>query len=95
MRKHVAPGFEVFGRMASNYATGGVNVAALEHFSQIKGGWGRIYEMPTRDFDHRHHASRQHGPGESRQDAAVDADDAGRNAALHRGVEERRAVCRR
>jgi hypothetical protein len=49
VRKHVAPGFEIFGRMASNYATGGVNVAALEHYSQIKGGWGRIFEMPTRD----------------------------------------------
>jgi Family of unknown function (DUF6282) len=49
VRKHLAPGFEIFGRMASNYATGGVNVAALEHFTQIKGGWGRIYEMPTRD----------------------------------------------
>jgi Family of unknown function (DUF6282) len=49
VRKHVAPGFEVFGRMASNYATGGINVAALEHYSQIKGGWGRIFEMPTRD----------------------------------------------
>lgn len=49
VRKHVAPGFEVFGRMASNYATGGVNVAALEHYSQLKGGWGRIFEMPTRD----------------------------------------------
>ena len=49
VRKHVAPGFEIFGRMASNYATGGVNVAALEHYSQIKGGWGRIYELPTRD----------------------------------------------
>ena len=49
VRKHVAPGFELFGRMASNYATGGINVAALEHFSQIKGGWGRIFEMPTRD----------------------------------------------
>jgi len=48
-RKHIAPGFEVFGRMASNYATGGINVAALEHYSQIKGGWGRIFEMPTRD----------------------------------------------
>ena len=35
--------------MASNYASGGINVAAVEHFSQIKGGWGRIYEMPTRD----------------------------------------------
>jgi hypothetical protein len=48
-RKHFAPGFEVFGRMASNYATGGINVAALEHYTQIKGGWGRIFEMPTRD----------------------------------------------
>lgn len=48
-RKHATPGVEIFGRMASNYATGGINVAALEHFSQIKGGWGRIYEMPTRD----------------------------------------------
>src|SRR5947209_12158005 len=49
VRKHVSPTFEIFGRMASNYATGGINVAALEHFTQIKGGWARIYEMPTRD----------------------------------------------
>jgi Family of unknown function (DUF6282) len=49
IRKHFAPTFEIFGRMASNYATGGVNAAALEHYSQIKGGWGRIFEMPTRD----------------------------------------------
>jgi hypothetical protein len=49
VRKHVTPGFQVFGRMASNMSTGGINTAALEHFSQIKGGWGRIYEMPTRD----------------------------------------------
>ena len=40
MRKHVAPGFEVFGRMASNYATGGVNVAALEHFTPDQGRLG-------------------------------------------------------
>src|SRR4030095_2497924 len=37
VRKHVSPTFEIFGRMASNYATGGVNVAALEHFTPIKG----------------------------------------------------------
>ena len=49
VRKHAVPGFEMFGRMASNYSTGGINVAAVEHFSQIKGGWGRIVEMPTRD----------------------------------------------
>ncbi len=49
VRTHAAPGFEMFGRMALNYSTGGINVAAVEHFSQIKGGWGRILEMPTRD----------------------------------------------
>jgi hypothetical protein len=49
VRKHVSPTFEIFGRMASNYATGGINVATLEHYTQIKGGWGRIFEMPTRD----------------------------------------------
>jgi len=49
VRKHVSPTFEVFGRMASNYSTGGINAATLEHYTQIKGGWGRIYELPTRD----------------------------------------------
>jgi len=49
VRRHVSPTFEIFARMASNYATGGINVAALEHFTQIKGGWARIFEMPTRD----------------------------------------------
>ena len=49
VRTHVSPTFEVFGRMASNYSTGGINVATLEHYTQIKGGWGRIYEMPTRN----------------------------------------------
>jgi hypothetical protein len=49
VRKHVSPTFDIFARMASNYATGGINPAALEHFTQIKGGWARIYEMPTRD----------------------------------------------
>src|SRR5262245_7578005 len=49
VRTHISPTFEVFGRMAQNYSTGGINVATLEHYSQIKGGWGRIFEMPTRD----------------------------------------------
>jgi hypothetical protein len=49
VRRHLSATFEIFGRMAQNYSTGGINVATLEHFSQVKGGWGRIYEMPTRD----------------------------------------------
>ncbi|MBF8305646.1 MAG: hypothetical protein HW398_834 [Acidobacteria bacterium] len=51
VRKHATPGLEVFGRMALNLSTGGINIAALEHFTQIKGGWGRIVEMPTRDSE--------------------------------------------
>jgi Family of unknown function (DUF6282) len=43
------PSFEIFARMPANYPVGGINSAALEHFSQIRGGWGRIFEMPTRD----------------------------------------------
>jgi len=53
VRKHGTPGLEIFGRMAQNLSTGGINVAALEHFTQIKGGWGRIVEMPTRDSEFR------------------------------------------
>src|SRR5437764_1396702 len=49
VRKHVSPTFEIFGRMASNYATGGINVATLAHYTQMKGGWGRIYAMPKGD----------------------------------------------
>ena len=50
-RKHAAPGLQVFGRMALNLSTGGINVATLEHLTQIKGGWGRVVEMPTRDSE--------------------------------------------
>src|SRR2546423_6901197 len=49
VRRHVSPTFEIFARMASDYASGGINVATLEHYTQIKGGWGRIYELPTGD----------------------------------------------
>ena len=40
---------EVFGRMPLNFTVGGMNVAAVEEFAQVQGGWGRIVEMPTRD----------------------------------------------
>src|SRR5947208_16045743 len=49
VREHVSPTFEVFGRMASHYAAAGSNVASLVPYPQIKGGWGRVLEMPPRD----------------------------------------------
>ncbi|HVZ59387.1 MAG TPA: DUF6282 family protein [Terriglobales bacterium] len=49
MRQHVTPELAIFGRMALNFSSGGINVAAVHHFVNIKGGWGRIVEMPTVD----------------------------------------------
>src|SRR5262245_22952292 len=49
VRKRQSPTFEIFGRMPMNYPVGGINPAALYQFSQIRGGYGRIFEMPTRD----------------------------------------------
>ena len=86
MRKHVSAGFQSFGRMASNFSTGGINVAALEHFSQIKGGWGRIYEMPTRDSCGENCA--QHGSKVFAAKQAMDAIDAAGFADLCRGFQE-------
>lgn len=51
-RKHAAPGLEVFSRVALNLSTGGINVATVHHLTQIKGGWARIVEMPTRDSEY-------------------------------------------
>jgi hypothetical protein len=86
VRKHAVPGFEMFGRMAMNYSTGGINVAAVEHFSQIKGGWGRLVEMPTRDSVT---ASRNMDPGISGAEQAVDALDATGHPDLRRDVKRR------
>ena len=46
VRKHVSPTLEIFGRMASNYSTGGVNVAALEHL--LAGGQSRALNLANR-----------------------------------------------
>jgi hypothetical protein len=45
-RKEV-PGVEAFGRFALNLPKGGINPAAVMPLIDIKGGWGRIVEMPT------------------------------------------------
>jgi mannose-6-phosphate isomerase-like protein (cupin superfamily) len=49
LARNAVPGIEVFGRFALNLTTGGLNPAAVMQFTSIKGGWGRIVEMPTRD----------------------------------------------
>ena len=49
--RQVVPGIEVFGGITMDLANGGVNPAAVEHMSQVLGGFGRIVWMPTYDAD--------------------------------------------
>src|SRR5512140_7582 len=39
VRKEV-PGIEIFGGISLDRTVGGVNPAAVEHMTQVKGGWG-------------------------------------------------------
>jgi hypothetical protein len=43
------PGLEVLGGIGTNFATGGMNPAAIRQMADVKGGWGRIVWMPTWD----------------------------------------------
>jgi hypothetical protein len=46
------PGLEVFGGIGTNFATGGLNSAAIRQMADVKGGWGRVVWMPTWDAKH-------------------------------------------
>jgi len=52
VRKEV-PGIEVFGGLVLNRSVGGINPAAVEHFTAVKGGWGRVVWMPTFDAENQ------------------------------------------
>jgi hypothetical protein len=51
------PGLEVFGGIALNLPVGGINVAAVEWMTKVKGGYGRVVWMPT--YDAQHHVTSQ------------------------------------
>jgi hypothetical protein len=61
VRKEV-PGLEVFGGIDLNRTVGGVNPAAVEHMTQVKGGWGRFVWMPTYDAENQVHFSKEDRP---------------------------------
>lgn len=46
------PDLEVLGGIGTNFATGGLNPAAVRQMADVKGGWGRIVWMPTWDAKH-------------------------------------------
>src|SRR3984893_11682721 len=59
VRKEV-PGIEVFGGISLDLTNGGVNPAAVEWMTKVRGGCGRVVWMPT--FDSEHNAAPEHRP---------------------------------
>lgn len=52
VRKQV-PGIEIFGGIALNRTVGGINARAVEHMTEVTGGWGRVVWFPTRDSEYQ------------------------------------------
>ncbi len=52
VRKEV-PGIEIFGGIDLNRTVGGINPAAVERMTMVKGGWGRVVWMPTFDAENQ------------------------------------------
>src|ERR1700746_1750421 len=52
VRKEV-PGIEIFGGIDLNLTVGGINPAAVERMTMVKGGWGRVAGMPTFDAENK------------------------------------------
>lgn len=61
VRKEV-PGIEVFGGISLDLTVGGVNPAAVEWMTKIKGGYGKVVWMPTYDSEHQVTSSGQQRP---------------------------------
>ena len=57
-----APGLEVFGGIDLNLSVGGMNPAAVEHLTQVAGGWGRLVWMSTFDAENQVRYSKETRP---------------------------------
>ncbi len=60
--RKVVPGIEVFGGIDLNRTVGGVNPAAVERMTMVKGGWGRVVWMPTFDAENQVRFSKEDRP---------------------------------
>jgi Family of unknown function (DUF6282) len=61
VRKEV-PEIELFGGIDLNLTVGGINPAAVERMTMVKGGWGRVVWMPTNDAENQVRFSREQRP---------------------------------
>jgi hypothetical protein len=49
MVRKIVPGFEAFGGITQDLAVGGINIEAVKHMADMKGGYGRVVWLPTFD----------------------------------------------
>src|SRR6266446_1680460 len=61
VRKDV-PGIEVFGGISLDLTVGGVNPAAVEWMTKVRGGYGRVVWLPTFDAEAQVKLTRQQRP---------------------------------
>jgi len=61
VRKEV-PGIEVFGGIDLNLSVGGMNAVAVEHMTQVTGGYGRMVWMSTFDAENQVRYSKENRP---------------------------------
>src|SRR5215467_11949286 len=61
VRKEV-PGIEIFGGIDLNLTVGGINPAAVERMTMVKGGLGRVVWMPTYDAENQVRYSKENRP---------------------------------
>ncbi len=58
----MVPGIEIFGGIDLNLTVGGINPAAVERMTMMKGGWGRVVWMPTFDAENQVRYSKEKRP---------------------------------
>jgi hypothetical protein len=62
LARKAAPGLEIFGGIDLNLTVGGMNPAAVEHMTQVTGGWGRVVWMSTFDAENQVRYSKESRP---------------------------------
>jgi dihydroorotase-like cyclic amidohydrolase len=62
LARKAAPGLEIFGGIDLNLTVGGMNPAAVEHMTQVTGGWGRLVWMSTFDAENQVRYSKENRP---------------------------------
>ena len=60
--RKVVPGIEVFGGISLDHTVGGVNPAAVEWMTKVKGGYGKVVWLPTFDSEAQVKFTKQQRP---------------------------------